>query len=232
MRHMKWITCGWPGLSRLWLNGQWTGLAVAAGFGVVFNTAIILQLKLAGQVSESVQHAGFFLTLVFWIGGCIDGILVTIQYQHQQKLGKQRHSEVVNTDAVVTKSSSGLASSDDGKKLNDSSDTEEENTTESLQSRTDDLFVRARNQYLKGNWLQCEVLLDSAIEDCPGDLESRLLRISLLRMTRRYEEALLEITRFQQWDGSSKWSFEVAREVELLDRILSDLEDSEITHAA
>ena len=51
-------------------------------------------------------------------------------------------------------------------------------------------------------------------------------------MTRRYEEALLEITRFQQWDGSSKWSFEVAREVELLDRILSDLEDSEITHAA
>ena len=232
MRHLKWITCGWPGLARLWLNGQWTGLAVAAGFGVVFNTAIVLQLKFTGQVSESIQQAGFLLALAFWIGGCIDGILVTIQYRRQLKLGEQRHSEIVHTDTVLTESSSDLASSDDGQKLDDSSDAEEENITQAPQSPTDDLFIKARNQYLKGNWLQCEVLLDSAIEDYPGDLESRLLRISLLRVTRRYEEALVEITHFQQWDGASKWNFEVAREVELLDRILSDQEDSKVTHAA
>jgi hypothetical protein len=74
--------------------------------------------------------------------------------------------------------------------------------------------------------------LESALEEYPGDLESRLLQISLLRLTKRYEEALVEITQFQKWDGAEKWNFEITREVELLDRILSKLEDSEITHAA
>ena len=103
---------------------------------------------------------------------------------------------------------------------------------ESSQTLTDDLFINARNQYLKGNWLKCEILLDSALEEFPGDLESRLLLISLLRLTKRYEDALVEITQFQKWDGAEKWDFEMTREVELLDRILSKLEDSEITQAA
>ena len=101
-----------------------------------------------------------------------------------------------------------------------------------MQTLTDDLFIKARNQYLKGNWLQCEILLESALEDYPGDLESRLLLISLLRVTKRYEEALVEITQFQKWDGAEKWSFEISREVGLLDGILSGLEDSEPIQAA
>ena len=231
MKHMKWITCIWPGLSRLWLHGQWTGLAIAAGFGVIFNLAIIVQLQLAGQIDGSVQTAGLLVALAFWIGGCLDGIIVTVHYGHQQELSQQRHSEVVDTKEV-TDDSKNLLNINDGKKRTDSSDAVEEINAESSQTITDDLFIKARNQYLKGNWLQCEILLESALEEYPGDLESRLLQISLLRLTKRYEEALVEITQFQKWDGAEKWNFEITREVELLDRILSKLEDSEITHAA
>ena len=66
---MQWITCGWPGLSRLWLHGQWAGLAVAAGFGVIFNLAVVMQLKLSGQVPETVQQSVWLLTAIFWVGG-------------------------------------------------------------------------------------------------------------------------------------------------------------------
>ncbi|MEC9096373.1 MAG: hypothetical protein VX776_07065 [Planctomycetota bacterium] len=232
MKHMKWITCGWPGLSRLWLEGQWTGLAVAAGFGIIFNAAIIVQLKLAGQVHENLQTAGWLLTLAFWIVGGLDGIIVTTHFRRQQKLGQQRHSEIVDTTNTSARNATDLAKSDDLQKLEDSSATTLEINTESLQTLTDDLFIKARNQYLKGNWLQCEILLESALEDYPGDLESRLLLISLLRVTKRYEEALVEITQFQQWDGAEKWSFEISREVGLLDGILSGLEDSEPIQAA
>ena len=232
MRHMKWITCGWPGLSRLWLEGQWTGLAGAAGFGVIFNTAIILQLKLTGQVHENLPTAGGLLALGFWIGGCLDGIIVTAHFRRQQNLGKERHSEVVDTTEVLQGNSTNLAKNDDRQRFADSSDKVQKNNTPSPQTITDDLFIRARNQYLKGNWLQCEMLLEDALEDYPGDLESRLLLISLLRITKRYEQALVEITQFQKWDGAEKWNFEIAREVELLDRILYDLENSEITQAA
>ena len=38
----------------------------------------------------------------------------------------------------------------------------------------------------------------------------------------------MEITQFQRWDGAEKWSFEITREVELLERILSNREDSKL----
>ena len=58
--------------------GRWTGLAIAAGFGVIFNLAIILQFQLAGEVYESVQTASLLATCAFWIGRCFDGIIVTV----------------------------------------------------------------------------------------------------------------------------------------------------------
>ena len=156
---------------------------------------------------------------------------MTVFYRRQQNLSQKRHSEVIDT-TKVTDDPDNLANINDGKKIDDSSDAVEEFKPESSQTITDDLFIKARNQYLKGNWLKCEILLDSALEEFPGDLESRLLLISLLRLTKRYEEALVEITQFQKWDGAEKWNFEITREVELLDRILSKLEDSEINQAA
>lgn len=41
MRVLPWITCLWPGLTRLWLLGQWRGLFVAMGFAGLLNGALI-----------------------------------------------------------------------------------------------------------------------------------------------------------------------------------------------
>ena len=41
MRVLPWITCLWPGLTRLWLLGQWRGLFLAVGFGVLLNGALV-----------------------------------------------------------------------------------------------------------------------------------------------------------------------------------------------
>ena len=229
---MQWITCGWPGLSRLWLHGQWTGLAVAAGFGVIFNSTVVMQLKLSGQVPETVQQSIWLLTAIFWVGGCLEGILTTREFRRQQQLQLNRNSTVVDTTAFESTEQPALEEINDRPKDDDSTVAEQKIGPESEQSAEDDLFIRARNQYLKGNWIECESLIDSALEEYPGDLETRLLQISLLRITKRFEEALVEITQFQRWDGAEKWSFEITREVELLERILSNREDSEITRAA
>jgi len=229
---MQWITCSWPGLSRLWLQGQWAGLAVAAGFGVIFNLAVVMQLKLSGQVPETVQQSVWLLAAIFWVGGCFEGILTTRDFRRQQQLQLKRNSSVVDTTTIDSLEQPALEEINDRPKDDDSTVSGQEICRESEQSVGDDLFIQARNQYLKGSWIECESLIDSALEEYPGDLETRLLQISLLRMTKRFEEALVEITQFQRWDGAEKWSFEITREVELLERILSNREDSEITHAA
>ena len=128
--------------------------------------------------------------------------------------------------------SEGLANHIDGPNSDDYSDVNQEITGESSQTGSDDLFIQARNQYLKGHWITCETLIERALEEYPGDLETRLLRISLLRVTKRYEEALVDITQFQNWDEAEQWSFEISREVELLQRILSRLDDTEVSKAA
>ncbi|MBK95473.1 MAG: hypothetical protein CMJ79_07130 [Planctomycetaceae bacterium] len=232
MSHLKWITCGWPGLSRLWLTGQWTGLAVAAGFGVLFNAAIVFELQLSGQIHESFQQVIWLLVTGFWLGGLVDGAVITLGFRRQQEFQSERNRTVVDTTDTVTVDSEGLANHTDGPNSDDYSDVNQEITGESSQTGSDDLFIQARNQYLKGHWITCETLIERALEEYPGDLETRLLRISLLRVTKRYEEALVDITQFQNWDEAEQWSFEVSREVELLQRILSRLDDTEVSKAA
>ena len=43
MRATAWITCIWPGLTRLWLRGHWSGLAAAVGFSLLLNGALAAQ---------------------------------------------------------------------------------------------------------------------------------------------------------------------------------------------
>lgn len=40
MQRAIWITCCWPGLSQLWLRGQWRGLVIATLFALVVNSGL------------------------------------------------------------------------------------------------------------------------------------------------------------------------------------------------
>lgn len=74
------------------------------------------------------------------------------------------------------------------------------------------LFQDAQLAYLGRNWLSAETLVRSLLHDLPSDLESRLLLVSVLRQTERFDEALAELNRIEETDGSSSWLFEVRRE--------------------
>ncbi len=44
MSRMPWATYLWPGLPQLWADGVWAGLALAVGFGVLFNLLLAASL--------------------------------------------------------------------------------------------------------------------------------------------------------------------------------------------
>lgn len=41
MRRAQWITCLWPGLSRLWWRGEWSGLLAALSFALLVDFAVL-----------------------------------------------------------------------------------------------------------------------------------------------------------------------------------------------
>jgi len=65
MVRMPWATYLWPGLPQLWRQGLWTGLALAVGFGMLLNVALLASfvwLELLGPVT---------LRLVWLAVGCL-----------------------------------------------------------------------------------------------------------------------------------------------------------------
>jgi hypothetical protein len=74
MRALRWIICLWPGLSRLWLLGQWQGLVLAVGFAALLNLTLIItfvwpELLLGGPTGRWIATAAWILVLGFWIAG-------------------------------------------------------------------------------------------------------------------------------------------------------------------
>ena len=77
-------------------------------------------------------------------------------------------------------------------------------------------FAKALDFYLQGNWLEAERILDRLIRDDPRDLEARLMLATLLRHTRRIEEATAQLNTLVRLEGARKWEMEISREGELL----------------
>lgn len=82
--------------------------------------------------------------------------------------------------------------------------------------RPDTLFIQAQREYLGGHWEESESLLNRRLDQVPRDIESRLLLATLLRHTRRLNEAREEILAIERFDESSEWNFEIDREKQLI----------------
>jgi hypothetical protein len=211
-----WITTAWPGLSRLWLRGQWTGLGMAAGFGVLFNLALTFQFMWIETVPSISLDVIWTCVGLCWISGAIDGFRVT--RNHTIQLRKRRQFNRDYTDqhtASVTVSDSPPLMVNSDERVSSQSDGHDEASTSA--DISDKLFLDARNQYLKGNWFESESIINQILAESPHDIEARLLLLTLLRHTNRIEEALVQITDFQKWDGAKQWEFEITRELELLE---------------
>ena len=90
-----------------------------------------------------------------------------------------------------------------------------------VEERPDTLFIQAQREYLGGHWEEAESLLQRRIHRESRDMEARLLLATLLRHSRRLNEATEQLNDMQRYDESIEWSFEIDRErqlIELIDR--------------
>ena len=79
-----------------------------------------------------------------------------------------------------------------------------------------DLFLRARAEYLRGDWESSERHLDEILSSHPQDIEARLSKATLLRHQDRHSEAREQLRRLQRWQASAGWRMEIRREWEQL----------------
>ena len=77
-------------------------------------------------------------------------------------------------------------------------------------------FEEALEEYLKGNWFEAERKLNRLLRRADHDLEARLLMATLMRHTKRYEDATHQLNLLVRLDGSHRWALEIHREGELL----------------
>ncbi len=74
------------------------------------------------------------------------------------------------------------------------------------------LFRDALSEYLLGSWFEAESILGRLLRLHPRDVEGRLLLATLLRHTRRYDQALDQLNRLQRLRDSEPWIREIAAE--------------------
>jgi len=86
-------------------------------------------------------------------------------------------------------------------------------------SASDHLFPEGLSEYLQGNWLEAERRFRRAIQKWPEDVESRLMLATVLRHTRRWDEARAELRRAAETQGAVNWAFEIERESAYLDEL-------------
>ncbi len=62
-----WITCFWPGLSRLWFCGQWRGLVWATLFAGLVNSLLLTSFLWPELVSPTIRSAMWFFAVGVWV---------------------------------------------------------------------------------------------------------------------------------------------------------------------
>lgn len=77
MGRMAWAVYLWPGLPHLWKRGAWSGLAVAVGFALVLNLALVsslvwTELEPLGTGNRIYVWLG---VAIFWIGSATIGAI-------------------------------------------------------------------------------------------------------------------------------------------------------------
>ena len=140
MERANWLTCFWPGLSRLWIKGHWSGLFASLLFAGLLNLAIASRFiwpELLPPVLALSLWAG---VAGFWIHGFFQSWrqmpLLTASQPVRRVAGGRDGNEEQTEDDVLT----------DG--------------------HDEDLFESAQQEYLKQNWYEAETLLRKLLQAC------------------------------------------------------------------
>ena len=199
MQRANWLTCCWPGMARLWLKGQWSGLFMALLFAGLLNLAIASQFIWPELLPPPLAWSLWPGVAGFWIYGLV-----------------QSWRQMPQLSVVAPASRSTAGKPRGGQQLEDDLDDE---------IFDDDLFTVAQQEYLKQNWYEAETLLRKLLLACEADIPARLMLAALCRHTGRNEEAEIELNRATRSDGSDEWEFEIKQQRELLAITTSENEE-------
>jgi hypothetical protein len=89
-------------------------------------------------------------------------------------------------------------------------------TARSQSTSQEDLFRRALAEYLRGAWFEAESLWGQVVAQNERDVDARLMLVTLLRRTKRYDEARRQLADLDKIESSAKWQSEIEREKHLL----------------
>lgn len=84
--------------------------------------------------------------------------------------------------------------------------------TPPLNDGSEKLFRQAQTEYLQGQWVAAERLLTELLKVRPADVEGRLLLATVLRRTKRPEDAARELTKLEELPAAGYWYREIADE--------------------
>ena len=156
------VTCLWPGLSQLWIRGQWAGLLLAAACAALLNLALAVTLVWTQWWEPRAVLAIWIVLAGIWAAGAVG----SLAWLRGQTLGEER----------------------------------------------EDRFPNAIAYYLKGDLYQAELVARQLLRQNERDVEARLLLATLLRQSRRLEEAAGELDILTRLEGSEKWTLEIESE--------------------
>jgi hypothetical protein len=95
-----------------------------------------------------------------------------------------------------------------------------------IDAATQGLFTQAQIEYLKGNWYDAEKLLKQLLQHRPRDIEGLLLQATLLRHTRRLDEAAIMLDKLERLNGSGRWVLEIAQERQRIEKLAVEVASS------
>ena len=182
MRWTRFATCLWPGLPQLWWQGAWWALALAVGFAVALNLALVATIVWPQLFDPSLRNALWAAILSVWL---------------------------------VCVANSGWRMADFTVRIPNSEFRNGE-----------DLFPKAIDEYLGGNWAGAEEILSRVLRRDRGDVPARLMRATLLRRTGRLDQAESELRTLTSLEAAEPWALEIQQETDALVRVRASAEES------
>jgi thioredoxin-like negative regulator of GroEL len=83
-------------------------------------------------------------------------------------------------------------------------------------AKDENVFSEALNHYLRGDFFQAEVLLESLLRANVRDVDARLMLATLLRHAGRLDDATRQLDVLAKFEGAAKWELEIEHERDLL----------------
>ena len=65
------MLCGWPGLAHLWLRGGWASLALAIGFSVLLNIALVATFAWPTLLGNTFPAVAWAIIAVIWMSSVV-----------------------------------------------------------------------------------------------------------------------------------------------------------------